>query len=787
MPRLVLSLTILCTWHAVAQAEEFWTPPPLPAVEARVIEVASTIDRELAQLDVLAEASAWEQAVDTVLRLAGDSSSELVEVAPGYYVPLVDACQMRVGRWPADGLAAYRERMDGPAAALLAEATRQRSAAKLRRVATEYRMTHSGDDALLALADLALEQGHTATARGYLLAVSARLSTTDHRPWSAVLDPTMADGESQAELVEEFQQAGEVPSADRFPLTYPDTDIPLADLLARLAMISIREQNLPRARLELQLLRSVAPEAEGHVAGRQMNLSEAVAGALESAREWPAIATATTAPLGELRHTAWQQQLEDSPVHLAPAPMVWSGDFLSAPPPSLPAQPKLVEPLVTGQAVAYREADEQSGTLRWRVLDLESGGPLFGERGELYSREPTSPAPRQLAVQPRIIAPQQLIVQGNARIVIRGNGQLLLGDGGVRGLQSGWAQPTGLLASIEGSTFYGVTGESSATIAAPGARRSASRLVGLDLAAEGKLRLEIECADGYEFSGPPVVEGDSIYLPLRQTEGLGRLEVACYTRSTGRRQWQVPVAMLSGEEPTGYDRISAGQGMLFVPTDAGVVVAMHAADGSLAWARSYQRGTTTQPSDLSQATRPEQGSSLLAGGALVCAPSDAAAMFALEPVTGRVLWTNRQAFATQQLVGVAVGRLIASGDRLQFISPATGWTQFEWPDSSAAGVAGRGRAALAGDEVYWPTADAILTFSASTGQQTRSPIDLASLGGRGGANLVATKAGLVVATKARLSLLADRGSRPTKQEDPTPPPLSTLPPPTASLAAGRGG
>lgn len=786
MPRLVLSLTILCTWHAVAQAEAFWTPPPLPSVEARVIEVASTIDRELAQLDVLAEASAWEQAVDTVLRLAGDSSSELVEVAPGYYVPLVDACQMRVARWPAEGLAAYRERMDGVAAALLAEATRERSAAKLRRVATEYRMTHSGDDALLALADLALEQGHTATARGYLLSVSPRLSTSDHRPWGAVLDPAMADGESQAELVDDFQQADEVPSADRFPLTYPDTDIPLGDLLARLAMISIREQNLPRARLELQLLRSVSPQAEGHVAGRQMNLAEAVGGALESASDWPAIPTATTTPLGELRHPAWQQQLEDSPVHLAPAPMVWSGDFLSAARPSLPAQPKLVEPLVTGQAVAYREADEQSGTLRWRVLDLESGGPLFGERGELYSRESTSTAPRRVAAQPRIVAPQQLIVQGNARIVIRGNGQLILGDGSIRGLGSGWAQPTGLLASIEGSTFYGVTGESSATIAAPGERRSASRLVGLDLAAEGKLRLEIECADAYEFSGPPVVDGDSIYLPLRQTEGLGRLEVACYARSTGRRRWQVPVAMLSGEEPTGYDRITAGQGMLFVPTNAGVLVAMHAGDGRVAWARSYQRGTTTQPSDLSQATRPEQGSTLLAGGALVCAPSDAAAMFALEPVTGRVLWTNRLAFAAQQLVGVATGRLVASGDRLQFIDPATGWTQFEWPDNSAAGVAGRGRAAIAGDEIFWPTADAILTFSATTGQQTRSPIDLAALGGPGGANLVATNAGLLVATRTKLSLLADRGAPPTKQEAPTPPPLSTLPPPTDSLAAGRG-
>ncbi len=146
--------------------------------------------------------------------------------------------------------------------------------------------------------------------------------------------------------------------------------------------------------------------------------------------------------------------------------------------------------------------------------------------------------------------------------------------------------------------------------------------------------------------------------------------------------------------------------------------------------------------------------------------ADAAAMFALEPATGRVLWVNHQAYDVTHLLGAVDGRLIATGRQLWMLDAVTGRTDFAWPDSPAAGVTGRGRGCLAGREIFWPTEQAIYTFDIATGQQTRSPIPLDELGGQGGANVVPCGKGLLVATENRLTLF---GAEIVPQEDANPP------------------
>jgi hypothetical protein len=51
-------------------------------------------------------------------------------------------------------------------------------------------------------------------------------------------------------------------------LAYPDTDVPLADIRARLITASILSGDSPRARQELELLRRLSPDAIGQIGGK---------------------------------------------------------------------------------------------------------------------------------------------------------------------------------------------------------------------------------------------------------------------------------------------------------------------------------------------------------------------------------------------------------------------------------------------------------------------------------------------------------------------------------------
>jgi outer membrane protein assembly factor BamB len=291
-------------------------------------------------------------------------------------------------------------------------------------------------------------------------------------------------------------------------------------------------------------------------------------------------------------------------------------------------------------------------------------------------------------------------------------------------------------------------------IYSPNSPPPAKRLLALDLGAEGKLRAEIAPEKGLRISGPPVVADERVYVPVRDSAAGGRIAIACYVRTTGRQLWQAPVASMIGEtEPAETDLIVYGEGMLYLPTDGGVITAVRASDGQVMWARTYQRGTSTEPNDLSQVMSRERGAYLLTAGAFICGPSDAASLFALDPTTGRVLWENREAWDVEQLLGVVEDRLVATGRQLWLIDPTSGQTQFTWPDNAAANIAASGRGCIAGSEIFWPTKEQVYVFDATTAQQTRTPISLEDIGGVGGANLIPCGGGLIVATEKHLMLL----------------------------------
>ena len=69
---------------------------------------------------------------------------------------------------------------------------------------------------------------------------------------------------------------------------YPDSNLPEADLLARLALCSILEDAGEQAGRELELLRSEHPSAGGKLGGRQVVYADALAELLTAMPAWPA-------------------------------------------------------------------------------------------------------------------------------------------------------------------------------------------------------------------------------------------------------------------------------------------------------------------------------------------------------------------------------------------------------------------------------------------------------------------------------------------------------------------
>ena len=71
------------------------------------------------------------------------------------------------------------------------------------------------------------------------------------------------------------------------------------------------------------------------------------------------------------------------------------------------------------------------------------------------------------------------------------------------------------------------------------------------------------------------------------------------------------------------------------------------------------------------------------------------------------------------VLGVAKGRLVATGNRVLLFDVKTGKLLHAWPDSGKA-LDGYGRGLLAGDMIYWPTQNEIQVLDQRTGLRRRA-------------------------------------------------------------------
>jgi cellulose synthase operon protein C len=666
----------------------------------------------------------WPEAIQIYQRIIdkyGDKVARLPRDDPGAdaageFVLFVDDrrfCHRSLARLPAEARAIYRNRIDSLAGPWFREGANRRDVGLLRRVVNQAFCSSFGDDALELLGDLAFQNGRF----GEALGMYRRLVADD--------------------------------PADPFALVHPDPSVDLVRVAAKKLLCRAAGDD-PPSPAELAEFTQRHPAAEGSLAGRDGNYAQILALALA----------------------------DD---HLA-----------------LPAQPDDRWPTFAGSLRRTKVAPGpiDVGSTQWRVdlakiIPNRTGSP----RAEIIMGTTSTPAERLLTYHPIVLGDQVIVTDGTRVIAYNLSDRPAEGDGSLmRGVEPAWkydpeshgpgptAQrphtgiPRYTLTAV-GHRIYARLGATSPSFFPGwnGVGAGVSSIVALDWDTQGKLLWEQQATKlalpdrppdrnnfrTLSFEGTPVADSENVYVAVTDRREQTALYVACFDADTGTSRW---VRYLGAAPPAGQNLWNGGMPMpigmtapgdfnhrlltldgatLYYQTDLGALVALEAESGSLLWVATYPRhdadqGGATSDRDLNPA--------VVHGGRVFVAPSDADSIFAFDAASGRNLWKSSfkaNDVKLTHLLGVAKGRLVATGNCVLLLNVKTGELVHTWPDSGK--LEGFGRGLLAGDFIYWPTQNEIQVLDQRSGLRTEAPIKLLENYHTRGGNLAAGDGYLIVA------------------------------------------
>jgi outer membrane protein assembly factor BamB len=711
----------------------------------------------------------WDEAVETLRRLMDNSGAKLMpvqlpaeEAGGGYarYVPLRQICQMRLAELrqsAPEALALYRSRVDPLARRWYEEAVAERDPALLERVVEQMFVSSFGDDGLFKLGEFALERGEYTRARecweriSPLLRSPAQpnplLRTPTGRPLWLALRGVDLDGRWNELEPLLTQSSGRVTW-----LAYPDSDLNLADVRARLVLVSIMEGSTPRALIEMDVLRRLHANAEGQLAGRQGKYVDLLAELLEQSKQWlpPAHESGWRTFAGSETRDAtvadridiggapiWQQEL---PRLSAGQERIGSG------------RQRITEdfdgllsyyPLIVGDTVFWNDA------AHIRAFDLHTG--------EEKSPVPDRPKEKLGSIhefggdeikQPHVGVP---------RFTMTVHGDKLL------------ARMGSPITAVKNDTTF---------------PRPPGTIVGMDVNRHRLLFTIPPPNEGdreWAFDGSPLSDGANLYVAMRHSQlGSARSEVhvACYDMQTaGRdekspergRRWRTWICgadtLSQGtlDELT-HNLLTTSEGTIYCNTNLGAVAALSARDGTIKWITRYPRAPFRSPDPERDDLHffRDLNPCLVHKDLVIVAPTDCDKIFALDAATGQWIWESGVT-GVVHLLGVGEDRLLASGDYLYWLDVHTGQLagQFPPPGQNVRGYVranppGYGRGVLAGDVVYWPTREYIHVFRQQTVRTETGwmPVKVGQIEltqrGAGGGNLLIADGVLLIATADRL-------------------------------------
>lgn len=747
--RLRLSAVVLATLVVIESAAAqqiqfgFGTPAQAELTSPQINLVSGATATRLEQARALSADKNWDEAIDTLRELAADDTDRVVALDESRFVNLRTYCHLLLSQLPADALAVYRHRVDPLAEQWYHAGLAARDEAQLRRVVDELFCSSWGDDALMALGELALERADYAAARRWWGQISPLLRDPNGFPvWLALRDIDL--GAHWPAVEHRWFDRTSPPTW----LAYPDTQLDLADVRARLILVSMRARQLERAALELEVFRHLHPTAVGRLGGQEGSYVAALERLLTSAAEWPAeprdenwptfAGSQTRSPevaeVGPIAANAWRAPVTIAAPDLARngSALVFGGLFRGgfavheSPVTTRETErPLSCFPVVVDRAVVFGDA---AGI---RAVDLATGEPAITTDGVLYRNESLDDAQSETRLHAA-----GTIAHGVPRYTLTAISGIAYGR-------------IGRLATTQLESRRGTQGD---------------RLVGFDLARDGLLAFRGRPEDtSWSFDGAPVGDGRRLFVAMRHSDVSPHAYVACFDAATGTRLWRTSIGAADtpaagrGDEIT-HNLLTLVGDRIYFNTNLGLVAALDAENGRICWLRRYDRlsGDPFVPGLVGPLHFDRDPSPcLFHDGLLVVAAADTPSVFALDAETGQTIWTTDQMPDALHLLGVVRQNLAIGGNRLRIVDIRSGQVRFIWPASEHAGIRGMGRGLVAGDEIFWPTRSEIYAFNAVTGARTRTPIDIGSLTDCG-ANLAAAHGRLIVAAHDTLMAFGPR-------------------------------
>ena len=579
--------------HAVESTRQWKATPARPYV------LRGTQRRLLDRAEQFLADEQWEDAVAALMRLLEPDNFSLVALDAQHYVSLQEYCHRRLAQLPVEPLAHYRALVDATAESGYRHGIENRDQTLLQHVVDKYFCSHWGDEALFALGELALQRGEYQAARNAWLRISPLLGS----------------------------KVG--------CLTYPDTNLSLAAVQARLVLVSLREGDWQRAESELAALRANDLAATGKLGGREVVLAEHLTSLLKQARQWPASPAAT----GWRTFAANSQRTN---ARIAPPATDSYGLLWSQP---LANEQLAIFPVVVNGLLVYQDATSV------HTLRLIDGEKKFRTQGGVF-RSPSLPA-------------AQL---GQLRHTLTATDRFLFG--------------------VTTATL-GLRGKSKGTDVQ-------STLWSLDLRRDGALTLRQTSEDAnVAFVGAPVVEGTRIFVPIRSNDQTARAGIACYDLSTGQRWWQRWLCQ-ANTPATGWANEIVGNlltydaGILYANTNLGAIAAVRANDGQVVWLHTYERKNVARKSTVGGDYYRGPNPCVYHRGVILALPTDSKSLFALDATTGKELWRHEANVASMRAFGVQENRVVLfsesgqncdlrTGVRLGKVDTAWGKLPFQGP------------------------------------------------------------------------------------------------------------
>ena len=692
-----------------------WAQFPLSTAGSR-FELADSIEIDLADGAALAQLERaksfladqkWDEAVETLRQVMENSEGKLLGVTENRFVGLRDYCQMQLASLPPDALKLYRGRIDPAARKWYEEGMANHDPRFLRKIVDQCFASSWGDDALLALGEIALESGDYAAARWHW----ERIVPTEKKGTGPIGRNGPEGASHQLDLS---------PFSPTWP-GYPDTNLDVAAVRARLVLASILEGSTGRSRAELAEFTRLHPDARGRLGGREGKYADLLRTLLAESASWPAAPSDPNWPTfaGNPQRNRIATRLVDVGTVLWRMPLRPAAtdanhhDLLS------------FHPVLSGNMLLV------SDTRRILALRRDTGKPAWGSAEIFRDDRPDVRA----AVDDRYYAITEMPRVPGFTMTLFQN-RLYARMGSVFA-----SPPHGALAGVQ-----------------PGC------LVCLDMATEGRLLWKVEPEDGWALEGAPVADAQGVYVAVRRWDIRAQAYVACFDADTGRLRWRRFVCGADTPTRSVCEMLTLVGGTIYYNTNLGAVAALQADDGRPRWVSLYPRERRGDRSKLAPHWQRGLNPCVFDRGTLLVAPADSPRIFAFDAAGGQMLWqTGSEVEDADHLLGVAGDWLIAGGRKLYWISlkeEDRGRVKHVWPDGPER--PGYGRGVLAGDAVLWPTRDKLLIFD----QQTARPwkdIDLTIRGASGG-NLLVADGRLLIATENELILIGPYGGSANHQK-----------------------